>query len=266
MQNFIACHSCQACTAWPALRPGARWGPPRWRRQRRRPQKVCAVIPFLRPGALSFMAPHCGRMKPCWKAPVGFDWAGMCKHAGWSAAESQYDCRACAPHEGWSLIESWRLRAGDLLAVPGAARPSNFGAGDVDEFLTRFGGARGGPAGPSMRGPAPGGASFAEFEAIYQGGRPDRLPGAFLPGAPGGSGVPAGLTPALHVRTQRPLPWTCTHAFMGTPTSLSACLPSHPVQGAFARMHTVLPYQALCATAPVFTSVPNAGIRAQTGH
>ena len=79
-------------------------------------------------------------------------------------------------------------RAGELLHVPGAAR-ATFGDGAaVEEFLAR----QNGPLGR-------GGGGFEEFEEIYQGARPDRPPGAFLPGGLGHGALPAGLTPFLHV-------------------------------------------------------------------
>ena len=77
--------------------------------------------------------------------------------------------------------------SGDSLAVPGASRTA-FCAGDVDEFLAGLG-----PRSAAGAGPMP--QDFAQFEAIYQNGRPDRPLGAPQPGL----GLP-GLAPFLHVR------------------------------------------------------------------
>ncbi|KAK9917532.1 hypothetical protein WJX75_005407 [Coccomyxa subellipsoidea] len=90
-------------------------------------------------------------------------------------------------HAGGNSVEAAAQAAaeGDFLAVPGASR-SAFGTGDVDEFLAGMG-----PRSAAGAGPLP--QDFAQFEAIYQSGRPDRPLGAPMPGP----GLP-GLSPFLH--------------------------------------------------------------------
>lgn len=91
--------------------------------------------------------------------------------------------------------------SGDFLAVPGASR-SAFGNGDVDEFLAGMG-----PRSAAGAGPLP--QDFAQFEAIYQSGRPDRPLGAPMPGP----GLP-GLAPFLHVRIFLAAEHLCAFGFL----------------------------------------------------